>query len=70
MFECITEDGVAEVYVEINNWNVDLVKPSGSSEAVSEQATKEIEKVKTFYSSLVKCGQQDANIGMKEMILK
>jgi hypothetical protein len=57
MFEFITEGGVAEVFVEINNRNVDLVKPSSSSKAISEQVTKEIEKVKAFYSSPVKSGQ-------------
>jgi hypothetical protein len=66
MSECITKGGVAEVFVVINNRNMDLVKPSGSTKAISEQLTKEIEKVKAFYCSPIKSGQQDANIGNEE----
>jgi hypothetical protein len=51
MSECITKGGVAEVFVDINKGNKDVVKPSGSSKSNSEQIMKEIEKFKTFYSS-------------------
>jgi hypothetical protein len=60
MSECITEGGVAEVFVDINKGNKDAIKPSGSSKENFEQITKEIEKFKTFYSSPVKSGQKDA----------
>jgi hypothetical protein len=59
MSECITEGGVAEMFMDINKGNKDTVKSFGSSKENSEQITKEIENFKTFYSSPVKSGQKD-----------